>query len=70
MSLSSQTVSIGYLGNMGIIIGEADKSIIIDGLHESYKPHYAYPTAQMVNFRLTEKRWFIGQPTSTKITLV
>ena len=49
LGLCSQTVSIGYLGNMGLIIGDADKSIIIDGLHESYKPDYVYPTQQMVD---------------------
>lgn len=40
---------ISYIGNMGVLFEANSKTVLIDGLHEKYKPAYQYPTNQMVD---------------------
>lgn len=35
---------ISYIGNMGVLIENKDQTVLIDGLHEQYKPAYAHPS--------------------------
>lgn len=39
---------ISYVGNMGVLIEANNKTVLIDGLHEKYKPAYQHPTNQMI----------------------
>lgn len=42
-TLPSGPLKLAYIGNMGVLMESGDKTILIDGLHEQYKPEYAYP---------------------------
>lgn len=39
---TAQQLKISYTGNMGVLVEGEDQSILIDGLHEKYKPAYQY----------------------------
>ncbi len=39
---------VSYIGNMGVLIESNGKTVLIDGLHQKYKPAYQHPTDQMI----------------------
>ncbi|XLS27972.1 MBL fold metallo-hydrolase [Flavobacteriaceae bacterium M23B6Z8] len=45
---SSSEVTFTYIGNMGVLIQQHEKSILIDGLHEYYGDEYSYPNANLL----------------------
>ena len=47
-TISKDALKIAYIGNMGVLLESGDKTILIDGLHEKYKPAYVFPTESMV----------------------
>jgi len=46
-------LKISYIGNMGVLFEHKDKTVLIDGFHEKYKPAYVYPTKLMVDNLMT-----------------
>jgi len=41
-------LTITYVGNMGVLISGSEHSLLIDGLHDEYKPAYQYPSPELV----------------------
>ena len=46
--LSQDTIKISYIGNMGVLIGNNQRSVLIDGFHKEYKPQYLFPPDSLV----------------------
>jgi len=47
--LLAQDVNLTYVGNMGVVVGNGEHSVIIDGLHTFYKADYDYPNNKVLN---------------------
>ena len=41
-------ISLTYTGNMGVLLESENHFILVDGLHEFYRPSYLNPSAQLV----------------------
>ncbi len=45
---SHKVLIISYIGNMGVLLEANQHTVLIDGLHQYYKPIYEYPTHETV----------------------
>lgn len=43
-----EQLRITYVGNMGVLISGQEHSLLIDGLHDEYKPAYQFPPEELV----------------------
>lgn len=44
----NKELTITYVGNMGVLISGSKHSLLIDGLHDEYKPAYQFPSPKLV----------------------
>lgn len=56
--VQSQTLTISYLGNMGVVIDDGKQSLIIDGIHSFYDALYMYPPQTLVDSILNRQGRF------------
>ena len=47
-------ISLTYTGNMGVLLESENHVILVDGLHEFYRPSYLNPSAQLVEDLMTD----------------
>ncbi len=55
ISLSAQSeITIQYIGNMGVLISDANNSLLIDGLHDEYRAEsYTFPSDEVAQTLIT-----------------
>ncbi|OJJ22883.1 hypothetical protein BKI52_00600 [marine bacterium AO1-C] len=46
-SFTSQKLQITYIANEGVFLQKNDKKVLIDALHEKYRPIYLYPSPKL-----------------------
>jgi len=46
---TSDYLGISYIGNMGVLLENKNKTVLIDGFHKKYKPAYLHPSKGMVD---------------------
>jgi len=44
----SNSVTVTYIGNEGVLISSGEHQVLIDGLHREYKPDYAFPSPALL----------------------
>ncbi|NNC82627.1 MAG: MBL fold metallo-hydrolase [Flavobacteriales bacterium] len=44
-----QALEVAYIGNMGVLVEKGESTVLIDGLHDFYKPAYAHPDAATID---------------------
>ncbi|HAS47118.1 MAG TPA: hypothetical protein DCS93_41935 [Microscillaceae bacterium] len=44
---ASSTLTITYIANEGVFLQKKDKKVLIDALHEKYRPIYLYPSTKL-----------------------
>ncbi|MBO6792579.1 MAG: MBL fold metallo-hydrolase [Balneolaceae bacterium] len=56
VSLSAQSeITIRYIGNMGVLISDANNSVLIEGLHDEYRAEsYTFPSDEVVQTLITK----------------
>lgn len=47
-STGSTQVTIKYIANMGVLISSGGKQVLIDAIHQKYKPTYLFPAADVL----------------------
>ena len=47
-SCSQDRSIITYIGNMGILVGNENNAVLIDGFHKEYRPQYVFPPEKLV----------------------
>lgn len=45
---SQDKLTISYLGNMGVLIGNEKQAVLIDGFHKEYGPEYLFPPDSLI----------------------
>lgn len=46
--ISQETITLTYIGNMGVYITDNKSSVLIDGLHSKYGEDYLFPSKELV----------------------
>lgn len=46
---SQEGITIKYIGNMGVLVGNNDTYVLIDGLHTKYGADYLYPSQEIID---------------------
>lgn len=47
-SYAQEKVTISYVGNMGVLIGNEKEVVLIDGFHKEYRPQYVFPPDSVI----------------------
>ena len=55
ITVDQDSITISYIGNMGVLLNANNQQVLIDGLHKKYKPEYIYPSQSDVQKLLSGK---------------
>ncbi len=46
--LSQETITLTYIGNMGVLVDDGSQSVLFDGLHTKYGDDYLFPSETLI----------------------
>jgi len=66
--VETDSLCISYIGNMGVLIGNSNDVVLIDGFHKRYRPAYSYPDESSVEEIIEGKYQKFGKVDIAMIT--